>query len=114
MERIDKLTSKVDELSASLSDVAKLNFEETKMGKTFNTLTHLLLTSTAYNLNETLTPQPVIVQSSAPLTPNVQTPSSQPVTTQEGTQTEPVVGPPPPSDEPSLLKPSKLFKKLNR
>ena len=116
MVKIDGLATKIDTLCTSLSDLANPNFEDTKMGKTFNTLSHLLLTSTAYNLNESMTrpatqPTPIIVQSSTPGQPvSVQT--QQPVAGQAGQEAESV--PAPQGNEPSLLKPSKLFKKLNQ
>jgi len=120
MSKIDGLTSKIDQLSSAMSSLANPDFENTQMGKRFNTLTQLLLASTAYNLNENLTappPQaiPFVFQSNPSAT------SSQPLQTapswqsapleqpQEGQSTPAVQG-----NDPSLLKPSKLFKKLNQ
>ncbi|MHA2407245.1 MAG: hypothetical protein ACXACA_02595 [Candidatus Ranarchaeia archaeon] len=120
MTKIDGLGMRIDKLCSSLSDLSNPNFEDTKMGRTFNTLSQLLLTSTAYNLNESMTkpaiqPAPVILQA-----PPAGAPAGQPAVVQtqpqvagqavQGTEAVPV----PQGNEPSLLKPSKLFKKLNK
>ncbi len=120
MAKIDGLSSKIDKLCLSLSDLANPNFEDTKMGKTINTLANLLLTSTSYNLNETITapppqPTPIFIQPAPMATTPGQdqpqpvyqpAPAQQPQEPQRATAADP--------NEPSLLKPSKLFKKLNR
>ena len=90
MTKIDGLGTKIDKLCTSLSDLANPSFEDTKMGKTFNTLSQLLLTSTAYNLNESMTkpatqPAPVILQA-----PPAGAPSGQPAVV----QTQPQAGAP--------------------
>jgi hypothetical protein len=119
MTKIDGLGTRIDTLCTSLTDLANPNFEDTKMGQTFNTLSQLLLTSTAYNLNESMTrppvqPTPVIIQApaGAPTGQAAVAQTQQQGTTQHVQETDPV--PAQQGNEPSLLKPSSLFKKLNK
>ena len=116
-ELIEKVSGLSDKMEKLISVVEETSGDSgSKKTKTLDTLSQLLLTSTAYNINESiLRPPPVATptyipaqiqpQAGAPVAPqaagNVQAPQY------EGGPPEPA-----PSDEPSLIKPSKLFKKL--